>query len=221
MELKNYNKRVVVVGNGSSSLTNKNGSFIDDSEIVIRIKSFVTNGFEEYIGNKTDIWFTKWFSFLDEPKSINLWLPFVDPLEIIPNKNLAVINDSMFAKCFSNNKPDLELHKDLANQYNAKMLTINELEDSFTALRAPTAKLVYTKGGLSVMHPTTYFYAIFLSLTRFKDYKIYVTGFDGFTQGYYWNPGQIKKHKKTWPHYYEQEKLYIKKLIYSNRITSI
>jgi hypothetical protein len=217
------NKRVVIVGNGSSSLNAKNGSFIDDSEIVIRIKSFIITGFEEYVGTRTTIWNTKWFSFLDSSydKQVRLWLPFVDPALPIADNSLKAINDYMLQKNFSDKKIDLELHDKLLEKVGkdyVQFLSLDELQSSFKELNMDT-KLVYTKGGISLMHPTTYFYSIFLALRRFKDYKIYVTGFDGFTQGYYWNAGNINKHKKTWPHFYQIENLYIKKLIYSNRIT--
>jgi len=60
--------------------------------------------------------------------------------------------------------------------------------------------------------------SIFLCLKRYPDYKIFVTGCDGFEKGYYWNLNETKKINKTWPHQYEKENLYIKKLIYTNKI---
>ena len=53
-------QRVIIVGNSPSILLEKNGSFIDSHDIVIRINKCVTKGFEEYIGSKTDIWATSY-----------------------------------------------------------------------------------------------------------------------------------------------------------------
>lgn len=225
MESKNLHKRIVIVGNGSSSLNGKNGSFINESEIVIRIKSFVLEGFEEWVGSRTTIWNTKWFSFLDSnyKQKVNIWLPFINPNLNIHNTQLKTVNDYMFRKNFSDKSFNIDLHNKLMLEVGkdfVELLTLSELEDSLKELNIDS-KLIYTKGGVSVFHPTTYFYSIFLSLRRFKNYEIYITGFDGFTQGYYWDVGNIKKHKKAWPHSYEIEKLYIKKLIYSKQVTLI
>ena len=35
---------------------NKNGSFIDSCDIVIRMGNYTTDGYEEYIGSKTDVY---------------------------------------------------------------------------------------------------------------------------------------------------------------------
>jgi hypothetical protein len=225
MKSKNLNKRVVIVGNGSNSLNTKNGVFIDNSEEVIRIKGFVLNGFEEYVGSKTTIWNTKWFSYLESNyrEDVKLWMPFVDPRTVIENKNIDEVNQYMFLNNFSNKIADLKLHNNLlvkVGESNVEFLSIEELEESLIELKID-ANLFYTKGGLNIIHPTTYFYSIFLALKRFRNYEIYITGFDGFTQGYYWNPGSIKKHDKSWPHFYEIEKLYIKKLLYSGKIKNL
>lgn len=223
MELENC-KRVVIVGNGSSSLKNKNGKFIDKSDVVIRIKSFVLDGFEDYVGTKTSIWFTKWFSFLAsvyKNSDINLWLPYVDPNTNLGCSKLENINRYLFATNFSNREFNLNAHDEILREHpTVTLLTKQELEQSVSLLGI-TDKLFYIDKKLVMMHPTTYFYAIFLSLERFVDHKIYVTGFDGFTQGYYWQPGNIKKHNKQWPHYYTLETMYIKKLVSTNKITLI
>lgn len=49
-------KSVAIVGNGPSILDNKNGSFIDSHDIVVRFNNFSTIGYEEYTGKRTDIW---------------------------------------------------------------------------------------------------------------------------------------------------------------------
>lgn len=49
---------IILVGNGSSLLDRKMGNEIDKFDKVVRFNSFKIQGFEEYTGIKTDIWFT-------------------------------------------------------------------------------------------------------------------------------------------------------------------
>lgn len=49
---------VVVVGNGSNLLQHKRGEVIDSFDTVVRMGSYRTDGYEEYIGTKTDIFCT-------------------------------------------------------------------------------------------------------------------------------------------------------------------
>ena len=66
-------KKVLLVGNGTSILDNKLGSKIDSFDNVVRFNSYTTEGYEEYTGTKTDIWFTcmdKHMNKLDEYKQV-------------------------------------------------------------------------------------------------------------------------------------------------------
>jgi len=49
---------LILVGNGTSLLNNKNGTIIDSYNIVVRYNSFKIIGYEPYVGEKTDIWTT-------------------------------------------------------------------------------------------------------------------------------------------------------------------
>ena len=50
------NKTIAVVGNGPSEIGKNKGVQIDNHDIVIRFNNFVTNGYENDYGSKTDIW---------------------------------------------------------------------------------------------------------------------------------------------------------------------
>lgn len=219
---------ICIIGNGSSSLK-ENGEFIDNCDLVIRIKNFKIKGYEKYIGSKTNIWCTKWFSFEENEEKLNLdfnktkiWLPILNPLSKVYNKDLYIINQYMFSNCFSDKKINLDIHYDLSNKVHNNISYLDEEElDYCLKILNINSDLILTKSGINTFHPTTYLFCILLCLKRYKDIPIYISGFDGFTQGYYWNSNQVKKHSKTWPHLYEKEKLYIKKLIYSNKIKLI
>lgn len=51
-------KNVILVGNGTSVLDKKLGNFIDSFDFVVRFNDFKIIGFEEYVGKRTDCWFT-------------------------------------------------------------------------------------------------------------------------------------------------------------------
>ena len=230
MECKKFKKKLVIVGNGGNSLNSKNGDFIDSCDIVIRVKSFITEGFEEYVGTKTDIWCTKWFSYLESSfkNKINfnktkLWIPILNPNVSYQDESINKINKYIIKNNFRNREFEVDQHNELINQIgcdNVFLLKEDEFEEIIKILKI-TSDTIHTKSGINVFHPTTYLLSIFLSLKRFPNHNIHITGFDSFKNGYYWNLNENKKYSKSWPHYYDREELYIKKLIYSNTINLI
>ena len=50
--------KIILIGNGPSALDHKFGSLIDSYETVVRFSWYHTKGYEDYVGIKTDIWFT-------------------------------------------------------------------------------------------------------------------------------------------------------------------
>ena len=49
-------KGVLLVGNGPSCLNKEYGDLIDSYQTVVRFNDFVINGYEKYVGSKTDVW---------------------------------------------------------------------------------------------------------------------------------------------------------------------
>ena len=48
-------KKIVIVGNSGEALGSKKGPLVDNCDIVIRMNDFVTKGYENDLGSKTDI----------------------------------------------------------------------------------------------------------------------------------------------------------------------
>lgn len=48
--------KTIIVGNGTSVLAKTQGCFVDSHDVVIRLGSYRTEGFEEHVGSKTSIW---------------------------------------------------------------------------------------------------------------------------------------------------------------------
>ena len=73
-------KRVIVVGNSPSLLSQELGEVIDSYDIVIRLNKCVTDGFEKHTGQKINIWATTRNDFHENwhPKNISyldqIWL---------------------------------------------------------------------------------------------------------------------------------------------------
>lgn len=75
----------ILIGNGPSALKNKCGKIIDQCSTVIRFNNFHIDGYEEYVGTKTDIWvvtigylFRKdihWKMSTPQPKTI-IFIPY-------------------------------------------------------------------------------------------------------------------------------------------------
>lgn len=62
-------KSIAIVGNGTQLKGSKKGNEIDSHDIVIRFNKFVTKGFEEDCGSKTNIWVTN--TFLQEAINVD------------------------------------------------------------------------------------------------------------------------------------------------------
>jgi len=58
-------QKIILIGNGSSVLDNKNGSKIDSFDVVVRFNNFKVENYEEYVGSKTNYWFT-WSDFYEK-----------------------------------------------------------------------------------------------------------------------------------------------------------
>ena len=64
------NNKILIIGNGSSVLSQKLGDKINEISIIARINNYQINGYEDYIGSKTDIWINGANSKLILPTSI-------------------------------------------------------------------------------------------------------------------------------------------------------
>lgn len=51
-------KNIILVGNGTSVLDNQLGHLVNGYDTVVRFSYYWITGYEQYVGEKTDIWFT-------------------------------------------------------------------------------------------------------------------------------------------------------------------
>ena len=52
----NSKLKAIIISNSRSILKKEYGKLIDNFDVVIRLNKCVTDGYEKYIGSKTDIW---------------------------------------------------------------------------------------------------------------------------------------------------------------------
>jgi len=97
MKIDNSIKRCAIIGNSPYLLYNDYGSEIDEYEVVFRCNAAITQGFEKYVGSKTDyrlvnIHVCNWLSKLGV-QSHEAHLKNLDPGKVITDKQIVVCKD--------------------------------------------------------------------------------------------------------------------------------
>jgi hypothetical protein len=193
-------KQILIIANGNSILNHKLGKKIDRFETVGRINNFSSAGFEDYVGEKTDIWFNganqglKLRSDLDGKRII----VFV-PVEILQRKGDAIHK---------------RIEKRLGVDKSRYELISQEDMRRFEKISG-------------VIRPTTGLNAILWALDNYE--QIIIHGYDFFlaSQTHYneapWKRWLIEKGilKKGGKHQLEDEKAFVEKEIVSGRIIKL
>lgn len=166
--------KLVIIGNGASALTRANGDFINQCDIVVRLGAFIIEGYEPYIGSKTDIYASRWFKSKVRPKEFfntikSLWIPRT--YETREKKYDELIDNYKIADIIK--------------------YIPNELIFSYKA-RYPFRyiKKNVSRRGNEELHcciPDSGIVAIDMARYLYPDHKIFISGFDNCTTGYYWN----------------------------------
>lgn len=161
--------KVVVVGNAASTLSKTNGKLIDSFDVVVRMNKYKTFSYEDYVGSKTDIYCSKWLNMKDNINNIKeykeLWLPYPEPPHWWNSRGN--FNEYTREEC-----------KELANRY--KATTIKYLSKKGTE--------EFDKIFERTCHPSTGLICLEMAIEQFPSSKIYYTGFDAFSSGWYWEP---------------------------------
>ena len=174
---------IIIVGNGEDVLKNKNGNLIDSFNTVVRLGRYVTDGFEDYVGSKTDIISTiYWKLNIDRLKTtkfiLNVPLSYRDSF----NESEQYINKkySSFKKniIYINNKDD-----------------IKGLKDMYTDILPPF-------NGIDSINFSLGYKTFYFIKKLFPDRQVYATGFDFFKTAWYWdtkhNRNDSNMHPYTW-----------------------
>ena len=144
------NKSILIIGNGQSILNNNFQNQIDNFDTVLRINNYKINGYEQFLGSKTDIWFNGANSKLVSPYKI-------------PKKIVVAIPSSIFLKHKNNIMTYVSKRINVGNK---KILLISENERLDHENTVGHSRL------------TTGLYAVMWALKNYED--IYIHGFDFF-----------------------------------------
>ena len=187
---------ILIIANGPSINKFKFGKYIDQFSVVARINNFVIDGFENFIGSKTDLWCNGANQNLNKKENIFDRIIVFIPPEILNCKG----NDihSSIQKRLGTDLDSYELisEKDMiifANQCGAKRLTT---------------------GTNSILWAMPQFENVVIhGFDFFQNGKEHY--FDGEVKSWFFNQSWLKKGEK---HNHKQEKKYILELLKNKKI---
>lgn len=232
-----YKKSLIVVGNSSNVLHKKNGTKIDSFDYVVRMGSCQINGYEDYVGTKTDLYRSSWdrmFELLQDtlyPVKNNIVAKkflFLEPDYDVFHESIIDANNIALKKLFykkkfvehrfydllSHSMPERILHdyflkfiNILYQTHDVAYMSIHQRIDIFKKLNnvLQLKNVFLPSGGLCTL---------LYVLDTYKDYSIWITGFDGFQTKYYWRSTDVsfKVHSSL------HENLFLKELVKNNLV---
>ena len=190
---------ILIIGNGRSVLDYSFGEQINKFTVVGRINNYSTKKYEDYVGQKTDIWFNGANQNLKKRKSIPSEVIVFIPLEILHLKGQ-------------------NIHKLIC-----KRLNLSKEEYSLISIET----MEQFEKQLGVTRPTTGTSSILWALENYQ--KVIIHGFDFFIDSMaHYNENFINKWlidlgliKKGGKHNMNAEKKYIDSKIQENKVTQL
>ena len=195
-----------IVGNGASALHKASGDFINECDLVVRLGTYITEGYEDYVGSKTDIYVSRWFKSKARPKEFfntikSLWIPRT--YETREKKYDKLIDNYKIADIIK------YIPNELIFSYKAKY-PFRYIKKNVSRRGNEELHCCIPDSGIVAIDMAKYFY---------PDHKIYIAGFDNCTTGYYWdvdnvldNPGEDLLNLQL---------IYLKSLIKNNIVTDL
>jgi CRISPR/Cas system-associated protein endoribonuclease Cas2 len=157
-------KKLIIVGSGAMVLDYKSGQDIDSFDKIIRFNGYQRGlgTCDEYVGTKTDILFCN-----NTGKSLSHIVDFPD---IYTNNTIFILKKVKNKKRKINNK---QIKKVLLNNYlNNNIINYNKI---IRSVEVNNKKISMPS---CVKNPTLGLLAIFYAIEKYKDYHIYIHGFD-------------------------------------------
>jgi len=174
---------IIIVGNGEGVLDKKNGDLIDSFETVVRLGRYVTDGFEDFVGSKTDIISTIY------------WKLDIDRLA----KTKVILNVPLHLQ--ANFLESEEYIEDTLSSYKSNIIYLNKEEDKEQLIKEYTDILPPFRD-IQNINFSLGFKTLFFIKKLFPEKKIFTTGFDFFKTGWYWdvnhNRDDTNMHPYTW-----------------------
>jgi hypothetical protein len=183
-------KRIVLVGNGCGVLEKEKGNEIDAFDGVIRLGTYKIEGFEKYVGEKTDFCITAhWKLDLDRLKTTKTFITF-----------------PVFSSYYD--EPTIDR---IRGEIMSSITDEQRLNIMYFMTRADALSIVesYKELGnvgidLSGINPSLGYRALRIVLNHFSGCEIYTYGFDFFKTGWYWKESHNRNIKNRHPYSYER-----------------
>ena len=147
------NDKLLIIANGPSILQNKFGNHINKFKNIARINNYKIDGFNEYIGEKTSIWFNG--------GNQNIIIP-----NELPNKIIVFIPYDL------QNKNLIKIQKRTSQRLNLKTTKYRLI---------PKDDMLKFEKISNIKRPTTGLNSILWSMSNYK--KVIIHGFDFFQDG--------------------------------------
>lgn len=176
---------VVIVGNGEGVLDKKNGALIDSFETVVRLGRYVTEGFEEYVGSKTDIISTIYWK---------LDLDRLSKTKVILNVPIHLQDKFLESEEY--------IEKEFSS-YKSNIIYLNKEEDKEQLIKEYT-NVLPPFNGIHDINFSLGFKTLFFIKKLFPDKQIHTTGFDFFKTSWYWDPTHNRNDSNMHPYTWER-----------------
>jgi len=181
--------KLLLIGNGRGVLDNQLGGEIDLFDVVVRLGTFKTDGFEKFVGTKTDLIITAhWKLDYERMKSFKTFVTFPVFYEKMANKELGELEKEVLAKL------DDKFHKNVSFMTNQDM---EEIKQTYSILGK-------TCFDVERINPSLGYRALWYVMKNFSGYEKFVYGFDFFKTGWYWKEEHNRDLKNRHPYIYER-----------------
>ena len=191
---------IVIVGNGEGVLEKKRGQYIDSFDKVVRLGQYVTDGYEEFVGSKTDIISTiYWKLNLERLKKHKVILSV--PLDI---QEQFFESDEFIKKEYS--------------EFRDNILYINKISD-IENLKKYYIGTLPAFNGIDNVNFSLGFKTFYFIQKLFPDSNIHTTGFDFFKTSWYWNKSHNRDNSNNHP--YTWERLWYTKMKREGKINEL
>lgn len=179
--------KVIIVGNSTSVLKNKQGEFVDNHDVVIRMGGYKIEGYEDFVGKKTTIWSNGvstikiWKYFNENTLNKNLWIILPEDhstdCEYIKQWQKEKYSGRQFNQLIHNEKLDKLKSNNKVECIKNEYLQILSNELNITKYRNMSEGFLRPSLGICT------------AFMAFKKYNCHINliGFDFFNTGWYWD----------------------------------
>ena len=183
-------KKIILIGNGCEVLEKERGKEVDSFDCVIRLGTYKTEGFEKYVGIKTDYCITAhWKLDLERLKTTKTFITF---------------------PVFNSFYDEVEIDR-IRSEIVTSISDEQRLNIMYFMSRADALSIVdsYKELGdigidINGINPSLGYRALKIVLNHFSDCEIYTYGFDFFRTGWYWKESHNRDIKNRHPYSYER-----------------